>query len=132
MNIESRAALDAIARLTTHTDACDIGNHYRPICDHDRADSALRDLLIDPDIDPNAADYSLLPDNPYATDDATITRLRDAITILDADPYAREELTALLLSQSLCPLHRIDYAICFDDEDPECAAIRTIHPSHDT
>jgi hypothetical protein len=33
---------------------------------------------------------------------------------------------------SLCPLHLCDYAICFDDEDPECAQIREIHPGHDT
>jgi hypothetical protein len=44
----------------------------------------------------------------------------------------REELTELALSMSLCPLHLCDYAICFDDEDPECAQIREIHPGHDT
>jgi hypothetical protein len=44
----------------------------------------------------------------------------------------REAETALLLAHSLCPLHRIDYAICFDDEAPECAPIRAIHPDHDT
>lgn len=51
----------------------------------------------------------------------------DAIHSLD-----RESLTTLALHHSLCPLHLIDYAICFDDADPECAAIRTIHPTHDT
>jgi hypothetical protein len=45
---------------------------------------------------------------------------------------ARESLTEIALRLSLCPLHLIDYAICFDDEDDECAQIRTIHPSHDT
>ena len=45
---------------------------------------------------------------------------------------SREQLTDMCLSYSLCPLHRVDYAICFDDENPECEAIRTIHPSHDT
>lgn len=44
----------------------------------------------------------------------------------------REKLTAELLAESLCPLHRVDYAICFDDQNLECAAIRTIHPSHDS
>ena len=44
----------------------------------------------------------------------------------------REELTELSLSMSLCPMHFRDYAICFDDEDPECEVIRLIHPAHDT
>lgn len=44
----------------------------------------------------------------------------------------RETLTALRLDYSLCPLHATDYAICFDDDDDECATIRAIHPSHDT
>lgn len=45
---------------------------------------------------------------------------------------AREQLTEVALALSLCPLHLRDYAICFDDEDPECAAIRAVHPGHDT
>lgn len=44
----------------------------------------------------------------------------------------RDELTDLALSLSLCPLHFIDYAICFDDRTYECQEIRTIHPGHDT
>lgn len=44
----------------------------------------------------------------------------------------REGLTTLALSQSLCPLHFVDYAICFDDLDPQCEAIRKVHPDHDT
>ena len=44
----------------------------------------------------------------------------------------REEITELALSLSLCPIHLIDYAICFDDENAECAQVRLIHPSHDT
>lgn len=44
----------------------------------------------------------------------------------------REELTELALSMSLCPIHLVDYAICFDDEDTECRQVRRIHPGHDT
>jgi hypothetical protein len=44
----------------------------------------------------------------------------------------REDLTQILLSLSLCPLHMIDYAICFDDRTAECNSIRHIHPNHDT
>lgn len=43
-----------------------------------------------------------------------------------------ESRTTMMLEYSLCPLHRCDYASCFDDDDPECAAIRIIHPDHDT
>lgn len=43
-----------------------------------------------------------------------------------------ESLTEARLAYSLCPLHGCDYAICFDDEDAECAAIRIIHPSYDS
>ena len=84
------------------------------------ASAYLRDLLIDPD----AAGDDL--DNLHP-DDAD--RLRELLPIASTD---RELLTRLLLDDSLCPLHAIDYAICFDDDDPECAAIRDIHPSHDT
>jgi hypothetical protein len=44
----------------------------------------------------------------------------------------REAFTDWALSQSLCPVHFVDYAICFDDENPECEQVRAIHPSHDT
>ena len=45
---------------------------------------------------------------------------------------SRDEISELRLAQSLCPLHAIDYAICFDDDDAECASIRIAFPSHDT
>ena len=60
-------------------------------------------------------------DRPLPTDYATDLRL-----------LARDERSALALALSLCPLHMIDYAICFDDDDAECAAIRSCFPSHDT
>lgn len=44
----------------------------------------------------------------------------------------RESLTKLNLSLSLCPIHFLDYAICFDDDNPECSQVRFIHPNHDT
>jgi hypothetical protein len=57
---------------------------------------------------------------------------RIVFTLIHPDPGMRELLTDTALDLSLCPLHLVDYAICFDDENPECASIRTIHPSHDT
>jgi hypothetical protein len=65
--------------------------------------------------------------------DTTIApELAHLIESLLINEYARESLTEIALSLSLCPLHFIDYAICFDDNDAECAQIRMIHPSHDT
>lgn len=72
-------------------------------------------------------------------DDATIIGEMESDRILDLArvliairALSREDLTQMLLEHSLCPLHTRDYAICFDDEDPECATIREIHPDHDT
>jgi hypothetical protein len=89
------------------------------ICRHDtlRYDSRL--LLID-------------IDQPLDELESTIPALLIMRQLIAAMMRDRELATMLLLEQSLCPLHAIDYAICFDDDDPDCAAIRTIHPSHDT
>jgi hypothetical protein len=55
------------------------------------------------------------------------------LAAIATDPYGgQEELTRLALSVSVCPLHLTDYASCFDDQNRECAAIRLIHPGHDT
>lgn len=43
-----------------------------------------------------------------------------------------EDRFDLALSHSICPVHYVDYAICFADEDPECAEVRAQHPEHDT
>jgi hypothetical protein len=48
------------------------------------------------------------------------------------DKLETEEMTELALNMSLCPIHFCDYAICFDDENPECVQVRAIHPAHDT
>lgn len=65
-------------------------------------------------------------------DDAAITDLINIAHELITNADHRETLTDIALSLSLCPLHLIDYAICFDDDDADCAAIRMIHPSHDS
>lgn len=80
----------------------------------------IRTLLIHPD----STDAELAS---YADDTRDADAIRRTIAMLD-----REQLTATLLAFSLCPLHRIDYAICFDDDTPDCASIRTIHPDHDS
>lgn len=116
----SRAASDAITMLN-RIDALD-----DPRCD---IAIAIRCLLIDRD----CSDLDDCPDAaPY------IDIIRDSLAMIDAriayphDEHARHALSDLLLSYSLCPMHAIDYAICFDDDDPDCAAIRAHFPIHDT
>jgi hypothetical protein len=84
----------------------------------------MRSLLIDandPSLESDAADL-----------------LRDMLNImLDAamrpfDETATQQLSTLRLDFSLCPMHAIDYAICFDDDDDACRTIRAFFPIHDT
>lgn len=98
----------------------------------DAINFATRSLLID-STDIAAAidaanDYD---DNAYAADRrrAALTMIAALIELAADDA---ETMTDLLLAYSLCPMHAIDYAICFDDDDADCAAIRLIHPSHDS
>lgn len=59
--------------------------------------------------------------------------LARALAIIDLiRSLDREALTEYALGVSLCPIHFVDYAICFDDENPECSQIRMVHPGHDT
>jgi len=47
------------------------------------------------------------------------------------DAADRELLTRACLDLSVCPVHLVDYMICFDDDDHECRAVRMIHPTRD-
>lgn len=63
------------------------------------------------------------------------TSIVDAIYALKNAPYnlGRDILSNLAMSHSLCPIHFVDWAICFDDEDPECDQVRFVFPKgHDT
>lgn len=73
----------------------------------------IRDLLIDAD----SIDFD--------------HELRDIISDC-IKSLTRDELSMMRLEYSLCPYHATDYAICFDDDDDDCAQIRAIFPSHDT
>ena len=104
-----RAIDDAISALDATTD--------------DFASLAIRDAMIndldDSDLRALSADYDI---------SAHLLRpILAAILSLDTD-----SLSTLRLSFSLCPIHNIDYAICFDDDNPNCAQIRAAFPSHDT
>lgn len=94
--------------------------------DDDDSDAILmiRDAMINDPATPNEL-RALAADYDY--------RAIDLIPILDAIlSLSTDDLTAFRLSLSICPLHAIDYAICFDDDNPNCAQIRAIHPSHDS
>jgi len=119
------AARDLINELINHTDTCDT-DPYAPDDAHSLNADALRDMIV------NDCDIDDLPDDIADHDE----RLPNAIATIfmhrDRSHAAREILTALCLDFSICPMHFDDYAACFDDENPECAAIRMIHPNHDT
>lgn len=47
--------------------------------------------------------------------------------------YCQDIIAEAAMRHSLCPMHLIDWAICFDDENPDCSQIRAIFPhSYDT
>jgi len=107
-------------------------------------DSTLRDMLIafedeGFDIREFLADqtkWGIYSRDTYG-DDWHTPRYLDLIRVhrmlcylADPENYGRDELSQLYMSHSLCPMHHIDWAICFDDQDEECSAIRTIFPHH--
>ncbi len=59
-----------------------------------------------------------------------IARVRDLVC--KAEKQGGSEWTDLLLAHSLCPVHRVDYAICFGNDNPKCSQVRQIHPEYDT
>lgn len=138
----ARDAINRIKLAIDHTDACDKGSH-RPDDLHDSASWVFRnhflihipDSATDADIDEAISAFPEL--QMPAVDRATLVQLRDDLALVweaansDA-PWLREEITFWALSDSLCPIHFCDYAMCFEDDDPECATIRLIHPGHDT
>ena len=91
---------------------------YRDDCRHDARQRDLRNLLIDiadPDLESDCAEL-----------------LRSLLTALIDAPYSTQTLSMMRLDNSLCPMHAIDYAICFDDADADCDSIRAYFPDHDT
>lgn len=107
-----------------------------PFTDHDRIDMTafLADNRFERELDEldandllNSTSMPLAFDAPNATTRRANSQMLQILINLD-----RDEISRLRLDDSLCPMHACDYAICFDDDDPECAPIRIIFPSHDT
>lgn len=124
-----RAALDAIRALTAPCTDCPPIRDDHP---HDHFATALRELLIDRDA-PALRELLTNPSDDDDTPQYAYDTMRALLATIDAYPYSRDDLSQLALDYSLCPLHFIDFAICFDDDDPDCEPIRIIFPhSHDT
>jgi hypothetical protein len=141
---EVRDAVAEIKSLMTHTDACGPRHTpeppYPPDDIHDAHSTLLRDLMTYL-VDGGMTDDRLRDEiegeyfpAPMTLDQAK--HLRDLLDKVwrgcDEFDWMREVITEWALSDSLCPIHFCDYAMCFEDDDPECATIRLIHPSHDT
>ena len=117
------SSTDRLADINAMLD-CDHTDPIRPDCIHDLRARDIRALLIDDtDDDLESPDADTLRDH--------ILALREHAE-LPHDESATTALSMLALDFSLCPMHMIDYAICFDDDDPDCATIRAFFPSHDT
>ena len=116
----------------SHLDAMTIDHNFT---------SDVRMLLIEagPDFSPSFDLRAFLEDlADYRDTGEPAPRYLDLrryyMTLVDAAAnYGRDEISHLAMQHSLCPVHYVDWAICFDDEDPECAQIRAIFPhGHDT
>lgn len=113
--------INRLRQLINHAPDCDT-DPYRADDEHDRALDDTRILLVEND-SREAIDF--------CHSDARY-EIRELITRLIDNEYARSFISTLALEMSLCPMHLVDYAICFDDDNAECAAIRSIFPDHDT
>ena len=109
-------------------------------------DGDFRDMLIMFRDQPIETILAEMLDDYFRQDPANDWYARDKPKLLDLhhcwillrhfdDPanFAHDTIAEAAMRHSLCPLHLIDWAICFDDADPECEQIRAIFPhSHDT
>lgn len=123
MTMTRSDARATIERLINHAPDCNT-DAYRPDDDHDIALTDIRTMLI-------AAPFTSDADINECTGNDRYT-MRDALLFLMNDEYSTQYISELALSLSLCPMHLIDYAICFDDENDDCRAIRDLFPDHDT
>lgn len=65
--------------------------------------------------------------------DSDLRELIEHLNVYVQYEYGRDDLSHLAMSMSLCPIHFVDWAICFDDEPEDCSQVRAIFPyGHDT
>lgn len=103
----------------------------------------IRDLLIDgPEVHGRdlvhlVADFNEMWHSDEPASWLTIGKavgIRDNLLIVSTYEYGgRDRLTEYCRRLSLCPIHFVDWAICFDDQPADCSQVRAIYPtSHDT
>jgi hypothetical protein len=116
--------------MTTRTD--DLIARLNALCADDDTYIDARNLLIDDDHATCDPSYIAAP---TATRHRALHLLIHELHMRSLAPHdesATQSLSLLYLDFSLCPMHHCDYAICFDDDDDECATIRAFFPIHDT
>lgn len=105
--------------------------------------ATLTTYLIDSDFDStvrgmltyrNIQEWDMTDLRSFLEEESDSDRYLDLIRVWNAIRLmTRGELSRLLMSYSLCPIHFCDWASCFDDDDPECDQIRQAFPNeHDT
>lgn len=115
------ATIARLRELIDHAPDCDTD----PMRDDDQHDLALADTRI------LLCEIDFRESIDFCNSDARY-ELRNLIRALIDDDHARGFISTLALEMSLCPMHLRDYAICFDDSDPDCITIRELFPDHDT
>lgn len=108
---------------------------YRPNDLYDFTQELFRDLLCDGrndiDLDALHTEYDAVFGHP-ARLEACLNDFLHNWDIAAADEYSTHWLSMHCLALSVCPVHRQDYAACFDDDEDGCDQIRAFFPSHDT
>lgn len=92
--------------------------------------STVREMLTWDDVQTWDDDrlHSFLMDSSHTDRYLDVIRVHDCIRQL-----SRDQLSEMLMQHSLCPIHHVDWAICFDDLEPGCEQIRFCFPTgHDT
>ena len=101
---------------------------------YDIAQEILRDLIFE------AADYDALDIAYYKTAypefettiEPTAKRLAELLDTIYGDTFAKQFTTLLALEYSICPVHIVDYIMCFQDNEPGCDQIREYFPDRDS
>jgi hypothetical protein len=132
---DSRAHINAATKRLehwlNHTPVVEDEKHMVIWCDSEAEElqMMIRDLLGDPEADLEIEDLwvDFTPRQRVCAQ-----QIMNDLRTVWADPYSRDTISQWAMSLSLCPMHFCDWMACFEDENEECSAIRSIFPhSHD-
>lgn len=127
--IDLRKAQAAQARLSEllQTDAEDLDGNYQNLV-RDLLTSDLHSLHAFATTEKLQDDFA-----DWGFTEAEIRETIELLVLISGNEYLTDYLSDLAMGMSLCPIHFVDWAICFDDQPDECSQIRAIFPhSHDT